>query len=53
MNYDVLDFDEVKSYKSVALQQLPGDIIFKLMDVTQSPVNRLRGSMDNPCAQFG
>ena len=53
MNYDVLDFDEVKSYKSVALQQLPGDIIFKLMDVTQSPVNRLRGSMDNPCARFG
>ena len=52
MNYDVHDFDEVKSYKSVALQQLPSDIIFNLIDVTQSPADRLRGSMDNPCAQF-
>ena len=52
MNYAILDFDEVKSYAGVELQNLPGDIIFKLTDATRSPSNRLRGSLDNPCEQF-
>ncbi len=44
MNYAIL------SYAGVELQNLPGDIIFKLTDATRSPSNRL--SLDNPCAQF-
>jgi FkbM family methyltransferase len=52
MKYQIFDLEENISYESMELQNFPTDIMFKLHDITRSPADQFRGSMENPCAKF-
>ena len=53
MGYDILDVGEMEYFATKRLPDFPGDVVFKLIDMTQSPVKRLgsrRGN--NVCQKF-
>ena len=53
MGYDILDVGEKESFTTKRLPDFPPDVVFKLIDMTQSPVKRLGSrSGNNVCQRF-
>ena len=52
MGYDIYDAEEQSTLMDKKLPEFPPDIVFKLKDMAQSPANRLRGSVGDPCEKF-